>query len=47
MSEKKATEPKKTTINIPKPKFPQPKQPKGQLNTGSIKMIRKAAARGR
>lgn len=47
MSNNKANEPKKPVINIPKPKFPQPQKPKGQLNTGSIKVIRKAAARGR
>lgn len=38
---------KKTTINIPKPKFPQPKTPKFNLNNGAAKVIRKAAARGR
>ncbi|MCC7006943.1 MAG: hypothetical protein IT497_09920 [Ottowia sp.] len=47
MTEKKNSEAKKPTINIPKPKFPQPKVTKGHMNVGGVKMIRKAAARGR
>lgn len=38
---------KKATVNIPKPKFPQPKAPKFNLSNGATKVIRKAAARGR
>lgn len=38
---------KKSAVNIPKPKFPQPKAPKFNLNHGPAKTIRKAAARGR
>lgn len=38
---------KKATVNIPKPKFPQPKVPKFNAGNGPAKVIRKAAGRGR
>lgn len=48
MSDNKPNEPKKPAINIPKPKFPTPpRQTKGPSNNNSIKVMRKAAARGR